>query len=51
MVKGNTINIEKSVDFTLKNTAKKIVGKNFQQPIETIRVKQQDIRENRIVEH
>lgn len=51
VVKGNTINIEKSVDFTLKNTAKKIVGKNFQQPIETIRVKQQDIRENRIVEH
>lgn len=51
VVKGNTINIEKSVDFTLKNTAKKIVGKNFQQPIETIRVRQQDIRENRIVEH
>ena len=51
VVKGNTINIEKSVAFTLKNTAKKIVGKNVQQPIETIRVKQHDIRENRIIEH
>lgn len=51
VVKGNTINIEKSVAFTLKNTAKKIVGKNVQQPIETIRVKQHDIRNNRIVEH
>lgn len=51
LVKGNTINIEKSMAFTLKNTAKKIVGKNVQQPIETIRVRQQDIRNNRIVEH
>lgn len=51
VVKGNTINIGKSVVFTLKNTAKKIVGKNVQQPIETIRVKQHDIRENRIIEH
>lgn len=51
VVKGNTINIEKSMAFTLKNTAKKIVGKNVQQPIETIRVRQQDIRNNRIVEH
>ena len=51
VIKGNTINIEKSVAFTLKNTAKKIVGKNVQQPIETIRVKQHDIRNNRIVEH
>ena len=51
VVKGNTINIEKSVAYTLKNTAKKIVGKNVQQPIETIRVKQHDIRNNRIVEH
>ena len=51
VVKGNTINIEKSVACTLKNTAKKIVGKNVQQPIETIRVKKQDIRENIIVEH
>lgn len=51
VIKGNTINIEKSVAFTLKNTAKKIVGKNVQQPIETIRVKQHDIRENRIIEH
>lgn len=51
VVKGNTINIEKSVAITLKNTARKIVGKNVQQPIETIRVKQQDIRENRIIEH
>ena len=51
VVKGNTINIEKSVVFALKNTAKKIVGKNVQQPIETIRVKQRDIRNNRIIEH
>ena len=51
VVKGNTINIEKNAAFTLKNTAKKIVGKNVQQPIEAIRVKQHDIRNNRIVEH
>lgn len=51
VVKGNTINIEKSVAFTLKNTVKKIVGKNVQQPIEAIRVKQHDIRNNIIVEH
>lgn len=51
VVKCNTINIEKSMVFTLKNTVKKVVGKNVQQPIETIRVKRQDIRENRIIEH
>ena len=51
VIKGNTINIEKSAAFTLKNTVKKIVGKNVQQPIEAIRVKQHDIRNNRIVEH
>ena len=51
VVKGNTINIEKSLAFTLKNTARNIVGKNVQQPIETIRVRQQDIRENIIIEH
>ncbi len=51
VVKDNTINVEKSVAFTLKNSVRKIVGKNVQQPIETIRVRQQDIRENRIVEH
>ena len=51
VVKDNTINIEKSLSFTLKNTAKKLVGKNVQQFIEAIRVKQRDIRNNRIVEH
>ena len=50
-VKDNTINVKKRVSFTLKNTAKKLVGKNVQQPIETIRVKRQDIRENKIIEH
>lgn len=50
-VKDNTINVEKRVAFTLKNAAKKVVRKNVQQPIETIRVKQRDIRNNRIVEH
>ena len=51
VVKDNTINIEKSVTFTLKNTAKKIAGKRVQQPIETIKVEQRDIRNNRIIEH
>lgn len=50
-VNGNTIIIEKSAAFTLKNSAKRIVGKNVQQPIEAIRVKQHDIKNNRIVEH
>ena len=51
VVKDNTINVEKRVAFTLKNSARKIVGKNVQQPIETIRVRQKDIRENRIIEY
>jgi hypothetical protein len=51
VVKGNTINIEKSMAYTLKNNAKKLVGMKAQQPIETVRVKQRNIRNNRIVEH
>lgn len=51
VVKGNTIIIEKSAASTLKNSAKKIVEKKVQQPIEAVRVKQHDIRNNKIVEH
>ena len=50
-VKDNTINVEKRVAFTLKNAAKKVVRKNVQQPIEAIKVKRRDIRNNRIIEH
>ena len=51
VIKGNTIIIEKSAASTLKNSAKKIVEKKVQQPIEAVRVKQHDIRNNKIVEH
>lgn len=51
VVKDNTINVEKSLANNLKNAVKKVVRKNVQQSIEVIRVRQQDIRNNRIIEH
>lgn len=51
VIKGNTIIIEKSAASTLKNSAKKDSWKKVQQPIEAVRVKQHDIRNNKIVEH
>lgn len=51
VVKDNTINVEKSMLYTLKNAVKKVARKNVQRPIEAVRVRQQDIRNNRIIEH
>ena len=51
MIKNNSINVEKSLTFTIKNAVKKVSKSNVQQTIEAIRVRHQDIRNNTIIEH